>query len=276
MQAMVMPLGQLAPDQFGLFWQVTDGRIGLKVGTSWSDAAQRAKDELSGFEVVCDPALATVGRRFNWASQEPTPEQYLERAAVALGLAHELSPSFHDHTLAFLRAWLDFFPLRFWEQFPAEMSLRTFLRRGDKVEEGCVSVLGQHGQEFGLAWYEDWRAFDAIWSGEPFPINGFSVLAEPDPFLAPAFEPFGVPPVLLSKIVKMKPVKPTQETYLLATAALELMLDVLRPEGPQIRSAGEGLTLELKRGPHDDEAPKKKKSKPAAKQPKKTKKSKRS
>lgn len=268
MHAMVMPLGQLAPEQFGLFWLLSDGRIGMKVGTSWSDAAERAMGELAGFEVVCDPALATVGRRFKWASEQPSLEMYMERTAVALGLAHELSPSFHEETLAFLRAWLEFFPLRLWEQFPAEMSLRTLLRRGDKVEEGCLAALGQNRQVFGLAWYTDWRAFDAIWSGEPFPINGFSVLDDDDLFLAPAFEPFGVPPVVLTKIVNTKAVKPTEDTYRLATAVLELTLDVLRPEGPRVRDAGDGRTIELKRGSHDDEPPRKKR-KPAPKKPKK-------
>ncbi len=265
MQAMVMPLGQLSPQSYGLFWLLSDGRIGMKLGTSWSDAAERATAELAEFEVLCDPALATVGRRFKWASEQPTQEMYLERAAVALGLANDLSPSFHDHTLAFLRAWLGFFSLRLWEQFPAEMSLRTLLRRGDDVEEGCLSVLGQHGQEFGMAWYDDWRAFDAIWSGEPFPIHGLSVLANQDAFLAPAFEPFGVPPVLLVKIVNTKSAKPNEETYLLATAALELMLDVTRPEGPQVRNAGEGMTIELKRGGHDDDKSPRKKRAPAKK-----------
>lgn len=252
MQAMVMPLGQLSPQSYGLFWIFPNGRIGLKLGTSWSDAAEQATSELEGLDVRCDPALATVGRRFQWASQQPTQHQYLERAAVSLGLAYEIPPQRHDTTLAFLRAWLDFLPLRLWEQMPAEMSLRTLLRRGEVTKEGCLAVLGQHGQEFGLAWYEDWRAFDAFWNGEPFPINGFSVLVQEDPFLAPAFEPFGVPPMVVTRIVDTKAAKPTDETYALATAVLQLVLDVLRPDGPASRSLGAGATIELKRGPHQD------------------------
>lgn len=250
MHAMVMSLGRIPlqdRDGFGLFMLLPDGRVGMDIGTSWANAAERVAPKLQGLDVFCDPTLATVGRRFKWTSREPTSDQLLERAAVAFGFANDLSPAWHPHVIDFVRAWIVFFPLRLWEQLPAEMSLRTLLRQGDAVTEGCLAVLGQNRTEYGLAWYRDWRAFDAMWNGDPYPVNGLSVLAHNDPFLEPVFQPFGVPPVTTLGIVDSKGKRPGLDTVRLATAAMELMLDVLRDDAPRTRPAGDGLTLEFKR-----------------------------
>ena len=119
-------------------------------------------------------------------------------------------------------------------------------RAGKKEALRSLAVMGQSGHEHGLAYYEDKRAFDAIWSGEHFPMTGLSVLADQDPYLLPSFQPFGVPAPVVTRIVKQRPHQPDAADFVKATAALQLLTNVLRGELGAL-PFGPGATLELLR-----------------------------
>ncbi len=264
METLVLPLGTIPTaegDAFALLAELPTGLITMMVGQSWADAAARLAPQLGG-QVTCDETLATVGRRFGWTVVTPTQEQHLLRAAIALGVVAEL-PAAHDVLLEFVKAWIEFYRLELWEQMPAEMSLRMIERSGKKEAVRAVAVMGQARIEWGFAFYEDPRAFDAVWNGEHFPMTGISVLADEDPYLLPAFQPFGVPPPVVTRIVKHRPRAPGVEDFVLGAASMQLLLNVLTGEFDPL-PIGPGVTLELMR----DEPKKKRKPKKRAARPK--------
>ncbi len=247
METLVLPLGTVPTKQgdgYALLAELPSGLISLVLGDSWADAAKRLAAELTG-PVNCDEALATVGRRFGWKVVTPTLEQCLERAAIAVGIAADL-PKENAVLRPFVSAWIDFFRLELWTQMPAEMSLTAVERTGKKEALRSLAVMGQAGLEHGLAYYEDKRAFDAIWSGEHFPMSGISVLADQDPYLLPSFQPFGVPPPVVTRIVKQRAHQPGAVDFIKATAALQLLTNVLKGELGAL-PFGPGATLELLR-----------------------------
>ena len=247
MQTLVLPLGTVPTKQgsaYALLAELPNGLISLVLGDSWADAAKRLAPELTG-PVNCDEALATVGRRLGWKVVTPTLEQSLERAAIAVGIAADL-PKENLVLRTFVSAWVDFYRLELWTQMPAEMSLTAVERSGKKEALRSLAVMGQAGLEYGLAYYEDKRAFDAIWSGEHFPMTGISVLADQDPHLRPSFQPFGVPPPVVTRIVKQRAHQPGSADFIKATAALQLLTNVLRGELGAL-PFGPGATLELLR-----------------------------
>ncbi len=248
MDTIVLPLGTLPTDEgdgFGLLAILPGGFISVDLGTSWADAATRLSAKLQG-PVTCDATLATVGRRFGWKTATPSVPQLLDRAAISLALSEELPPKHHDVLVAFARAWADFFRLRLWEQMPAEMSLRALWKRGGKTTETAIAVMGQAGIEYGLAFYEDPRTFDAIWSGEKYPMDGLSVLASDEPFLEPAFQSLGVPPPVVTSVSRSRARRPKPADFVLATAVMRLLVNVLTGELAPL-PLGAGATIELKR-----------------------------
>lgn len=254
MDTLVLPLGTMPTaegDAFALLALLPSTLIRIDVGTSWADAAARLAPQLEG-RVTCDAALSTVGRPLGWAVVTPSEHQLLECAAIAVGFAAEL-PMESDAVRAFVSAWIEFYRLGLWEQVPPELSVRALERSGKKTSERAIAVLGQAGLEFGLAYYEDPRAFDAMWSGERFPMDGVSVLADEDPYLVPAFQPFGVPPPVVTHIAKSRPHAPGLEDFVVATAAMQLLINVTTGE-PNSYPLRKGVTLELMQ-----EAPKPKK-----------------
>lgn len=260
METMVLPLSTVPTaegDAFALLAQLPGGFILVEMGRSWADAAASLAPQLQG-RVTCDAALVTVGRRHGWVVATPTEHQLLECAAIAVGFAADLLPE-GSAVLQFCSAWIEFYRLRLWEQVPAELSVRAIRRQGKKVREESISLLGQAGMEFGLALYEDPRAFDAIWSGEKFPMTGISALADEDPYLKPAFQPFGVPPPVVTRIVDSRPFTPRLEDFVVATAAMQLLINVTTGE-PNSFPLGGGATMELMQ-----EAPKGEKKKPKSK-----------
>lgn len=245
MTTMVLPLSTVPTaegDAFALLAQLPGGFILVEMGRSWADAADSLAPQLKG-EVTCDAQLVTVGRRHGWAVATPSEHQLLECAAIAVGFAADLMPE-GTAILQFCSAWIEFFRLRLWEQVPAELSVRALRRKGKQAREESISLLGQAGMEFGLALYEDPRAFDAIWSGEKYPMTGISVLADEDPYLKPAFQPFGVPPPVVTRIVDSRPFTPRLEDFVVATAAMQLLINVTTGE-PNSFPLGRGATLEL-------------------------------
>ncbi len=243
---MVLPLGTIPTadgDSYGLLALRPGGTIGLAIGTSWADAGTQLRPQLVG-PVQCDPALTTVARRLGWDLATPTEAQYLERAGIAVAFAEELSPKHHLAMVAFCRAWVGFFRLALWEAMSAETSLPVLRKKGRKKTEHALTFMGQAKQEYGFAFYEDLRAFDAVWSGEHFPMDGLSVLADDSPFLLPVFRPFGVPPPQLTHVEQSHARPPTLEDYVLATASMQLLLGAAQGEVvPQ--ALGDGVLLDV-------------------------------
>jgi hypothetical protein len=185
----------------------------------------------------------------------PTDAQRLECAAIAVGVSSDLMQG-QAVMPAFCSAWVEFFQLCLWEQVPAELCVRALRRQGSKTTEHAIALLGQAKVEFGLAFYEDPRAFDAIWNGETYPMDGLSVLADDDRHLAPAFQPFGVPPPMVTSITGSRAKRPAMKDFVLATAAMQLLINVTTGE-PNSFPLSKGVTLELMQ-----EEPRKKKKSP--------------
>ena len=88
--------------------------------------------------------------------------------------------------------------------------------------------MGSSGPERGLAFYEDPRALDAMWSGEYQPMNGLSVVD-------------GV----LTRITESVALAPRVKDCVLATAAMRLLINLVTG-GPSSVSLRGGVRLELK------------------------------
>lgn len=249
MDALVLPLGTtptLQGDLFAVLALLPDGAIGLGTGPSWADAAAHLAPQVSG-AVRCEESLALVGRRFGWTPTMPTEEQRLQAAVIAVGLAWETRP--HDENVAHLvRTWVQFFRLRLWEEVSADLAVPVLRHAGKKTSEQAITLLGQQGIEFGLVLYEDPRAFDAVWNAEPYPIDGVSVLTDQSGRLAPAFEALGVPPPVVTRLVKSRPKRGGPKDLVLATAAMQLLISAGQGEFI-VHELGRGASLELGRAP---------------------------
>lgn len=243
----VLPLGVLPTaqgDAYGLLALFPSGQIAIELDTSWAAAAARLARQLIA-PVTCDETLATVGARQGWKTVTPERHHLLLRAAIAFALEHELPPGLTNALADFCTAWPLFYGLRLWESVPAEASFSVVRRKGRQTSEHCVAVLGQNGLEFGLAWYDDRAAFDAMWSGEPFRFDGFSVLASDSAFLEPAFQPFGAPPPTLTRAVDTKGQAPTAATVDFATAVMTLLVRATTGGPFEPLPLSDGSTLEL-------------------------------
>ena len=111
--------------------------------------------------------------------------------------------------------------MRLWDQWPAELSVRVRRKRA----EHAIAFI----PEGGFVFYEDPRAFEALWSGEAFPIEGFSVVDGQ-----------------LIRIVASEPRPPRMKDFVLATAAMRVLINLVTGE-PTSVSLGRGEKLELKR-----------------------------
>lgn len=247
MATLVLPLGILPTaegDALALLALRPGGSIAVELGSSWAAAAKRMAARLEG-PVTCDQALSAVGRKLGWKTVTPTREQRLHAASLAVGMAANLVV--HDQTLEkFCSAWVAFFQLRLWEQLRPEFSLRTLRRERGKTSEQAISFLGQSGIEFGLAFYEKPGDFDAVMNREPVSFTGLSVLADHEPRLRPVFDPLGVPPPTVTRIVDRKARRPGLTDFMLATALMEL---IVGPTVGELRvcTLSPGVTIELKR-----------------------------
>ncbi|MFZ5446154.1 MAG: hypothetical protein ACOZQL_39570 [Myxococcota bacterium] len=246
MSTLVLPLGILPTGEgnaFALLALFEDGRIGIELDRSWAAAGAKLARMLSG-EVTCDATLATVAARVGWKAVAPTREQLLRRAAIAFCFANELPPEATSLAERFCDLWSHFFPMRLWEHVPAETAFRV-LRRRARASEHLVAILGQAGQEFGFAWYDDPAAFAALWNGEPILFDGFSVLADDSAFLEPSFRALGVPPPTVTLSVRSEPRAPDGATLQLSRAVMELLVHAFHDGFAEPVALGDGSTLEL-------------------------------
>ena len=115
--------------------------------------------------------------------------------------------------------------MRLWEQWPGELSIRVRRRAGRKRTEHAIAFIPENGFVF----YEDPRAFEAMWSGEAFPIEGLSVVEGQ-----------------LIRLVASQPHPPRVKDFVLATAAMRLLINLVTGE-PSPVALGRGEVLELKR-----------------------------
>lgn len=247
MKTLVLPLGILPTSDgnaFALLALFPDGRIGVELDSSWAAAGQRLATKLSG-AVECDASLATVAARVGWAQVTPNHEQLLMRAGIALCFANQFPPEFSPLAMGFCAAWAAFHPLRLWEHIPAETVFPVARRTPKGLRHHAVAILGQSRQEYGLAFYEDRAAFDAMWNGEPFQFDGFSVLADDSSFLEPAFQALGVPPPVLTLAVQSRPRAPDGATLQLARAVMELLTHTFHGGLAESVPVGDGSTVEL-------------------------------
>ena len=247
MATLVLRMGivpTLDGDAFALLALLPGGLINVELGSSWAAAARSIAPKLEG-PVTCDELLSPVGRELGWKTVTPTTTERLYAASIALGMSTELVV--HDESLTnFCSAWCAFFKLRLWEQLAADLSLRTLRRQRHETIEQAITILGQSGIQFGLAFYEKPSDFDAVMSGEPVSFSGLSVLADDEPGLGPVFAPLGVPPPRLTRIVNRKGKRPGLTDFILATALMELLVGVSSGDLSS-RTLSPGVTIELKR-----------------------------
>ena len=111
--------------------------------------------------------------------------------------------------------------MRLWDQWPAELSVRVRRKRA----EHAIAFI----PEGGFVFYEDPRAFEAMWSGEAWPTDGLSVVEGQ-----------------LIRIVASEPRPPRMKDFVLATAAMRVLINLVTGE-PTSVSLGRGEKLELKR-----------------------------
>lgn len=223
----VVSFGEIPTRQgpaFALLALRPDGSVEVEVSKSWASAAAALASRLTG-PVGCDPALTTIGRRHGWSVMERLDEEVLSmRATVALSLWFELGPKLKDDVAALVEAWREFFPLELWEDVPAEVALPVVHRKGRTVHRHALGILGQGGEEHGVALYEDPADFSALWSGgRPRGTMMSVMVAAPSPLLTTAFAPLGVPPPFLFPFSAMKPRRPTRDDFRLMTGALRLL-----------------------------------------------------
>lgn len=114
--------------------------------------------------------------------------------------------------------------MRLWEQWPAELSVRVCRRARRKRTEHAIAFI----PEGGFVFYEDPRAFDALWSGEFFPLDGLAVLGGE-----------------LIRIMASEPKPARVKDFVLANAVMRVLINLLTGE-PRSVPCGEGMKLELK------------------------------
>lgn len=227
---MVMPLGVMSTAEgpaYALMSLGLDGELDLQIGTSWAASAEAFAQRLTG-KIQCDPALTTVGRRYGWSVVAPDEEMLITRAVVALSTYHEFPPDWFDDVAALVAAWRAFYPMRLWEQLPAEMGLPLLRTNSRGAHEHLVAVLGQAQQEFGVAVYENPADFDQLWSGGSPTGSMNSVLAEEhDELVTTAFRPFGVPAPVVTTAQGLHVRVTTLDDLRLVTGAMSLLTGVV-------------------------------------------------
>ncbi len=246
MKTMVLPLGTLTTGEgpaFAILAMLPDGEFIVRISSSWAAAAAELSPHVQGV-AHCDESLSLVGRRMGWKAVEPTEAQLLDRAAFALGFLLRLPRP--KELSRFCRAWVAFFRMRLWQEAPAEMAIHVLKKKKGKTTTHAIEILGQAGIEFGFAFYEDPRAFDAVWNGETYPLNGLSVLAGDDPFLTQSFEPLGIRPPIVTRLVNTQPEAPQVEDFVLAAATMQLLTNMMHGDISPAKLTG-GATLEFAR-----------------------------
>lgn len=118
-----------------------------------------------------------------------------------------------------------------WEQFPEELCVRVIRREGRKRTEHAIALAGV---QQGFAFYEDPRAFDAMWSGEGFSIDGFSVVMGEG----------GAP--VVTRIVASQAMEPRREDLTMALAVMKLLIKLVSG-GPDSQAVRPGVSLSLRR-----------------------------
>ena len=245
----VVPLGVVSTKQgpgHALLAVLSDGTIDLEVKESWAAAAAAMAGRHRG-PFSCDPSLTTVARRHGWALMEQLDEELIKsRAAIALALYAQLPPGWGADVKALIDAWCAFFPMRLWEQMPAEMALPLVRRTRGRASQHVVAMLGQNGIEFGIAFYELPTDFDALWSGTSPRGSMISVLAEGEaPLLRTAFDALNVPAPIVCPAKAMRPRQPSRGDLKLMTAVMNLVAGL--PRGVLAVALGPGDTLEFER-----------------------------
>ncbi len=131
------------------------GEAGLDVVVEADDEkglvalARRNKDEV----LVCEPSLSRAAVRRRLTVAAPPPAALSMKAALAVNLDHgralvDVSP---ELVLELIEATLDFDAAAPWQSFEPDEAIAVRIEPGGRELEGCV--LGQAGEEFGLALY---------------------------------------------------------------------------------------------------------------------------
>lgn len=110
-----------------------------------------------------------------------------------------------------------------WEQWPAELAIRVCRRARRERTEHAIAFI----PEGGFVFYEEPRAFDALWSGELLPIDGLSVVGGE-----------------LMRLIASEPRPPRVKDFVLATAAMRVLINLLTGE-PRSVPCGAGVALAL-------------------------------
>ena len=109
--------------------------------------------------------------------------------------------------------------------------MRVLRREGRKRTEHAIALAGV---QQGFAFYEDPRAFDAMWSGEGFSIDGFSVVMGEG----------GAP--VVTRIVASQAMEPRREDLTMALAVMKLLIKLVSG-GADSQAVRPGVSLSLRR-----------------------------
>ena len=255
--ALVLKLGMFEftqePEAPGLLVIADDGTVDVVMERTFALAAQRI-----GRDVECEPALAMVGRGLGWRSRAPTAEENFTRATLALGVFNRWPPAWMETIERFVSVWCEFWPLKLWEQMPANMGLPGRRRTGARVTRHLTAVMGQGGQEFGVALYDDRDDFDRAWGGLKMEGVSRAVLSGDDD-LSDAFDPLSVPCPMLVTSKAGKPRAPQLEDLLLATGTMEVLVGVIKRSPSTVLGRDDVLELERDSAPPENRASKPKK-----------------
>jgi hypothetical protein len=228
MTTLVLALGSLDVAEGaaeGLVAVRPDGTIDLAVEGSLADAAKRLARRLEP-DVACEERLAFLGRPFGWRPRALARNEQVFRASLALTIASQLPPTWHDDLARLVEAWCAFWPLALWNEVPAEMAFPLVRTTKGRITTPAVSLLGQSRREFGAAVYDDLDDFDSLFDRGVMRGKNRSVLAAPGE-LPVAFDPLDVPCPVIVTSSGMKPRKPSRDDVLLLTGALEVLVGVL-------------------------------------------------
>lgn len=150
-----MKLGPLSLERGTASAYVAFGEAGLDVVVEADDEdglvslARRNKDEV----LVCEPSLSRAAVRRGLSVAAPPPVALSMKAALAVNLDHgraleDVSP---ELVLELIEATLEFNAAAPWRSFEPDEAIAIRIEPGGRELEGCV--LGQAGEEFGLALY---------------------------------------------------------------------------------------------------------------------------
>lgn len=150
-----MKLGPLSLERGTASAYVAFGEAGLDVVVEADDEdglvslARRNKDEV----LVCEPSLSRAAVRRGLSVAAPPPVALSMKAALAVNLDHgralvDVSP---ELVLELIEATLEFNAAAPWRSFEPDEAIAIRIEPGGRELEGCV--LGQGGEEFGLALY---------------------------------------------------------------------------------------------------------------------------